>query len=199
MSAQPSVQVQLDTLRAELQESRRERDALAGRVIELEQQLAAVPPGEQPAATSFEDGFRTEQSRAKRQQLPLSMALVELDGLQDLRDRLGHAAGEEALSHLGHLLERSLRPTDLVGRVDGRAYGVLLGATSLEHALAVMARLQHDVAARPLDAGHAEHLLNFSAGLVQWRTDEALPDLLTRASRALGLARAGGSGKIVVG
>ncbi len=199
MPAQHSIQAEIATLRAELQHARRERDALAGRVIDLEQQLAASPQGEQGSATSFEDGFRTEQSRAKRQQSPLSMALVELDGLQELRDRLGHAAGEEALSHLGHLLERSLRPTDIVGRVDGLAYGVLLGATSLEHALAVVARLQHDVAASPLDAGHAQHVLNFSAGLVQWRTDEALADLLTRASRALGLARAGGSGKIVVG
>jgi len=199
MSSHHPVQPELDALHAELQQSRRERDALAARVIELEQQLAALPPAEPISAKNFGDGFRAEQSRAKRQQLPLSVALVELDGLQDLRDRLGHAAGEEALSHLGHLLERSLRPTDVVDRIDGLAYGVLLGSTSVERALAVMTRLQHDVAASPLDTGHAQQVLNFSAGLVQWRMDETLPDLLTRASRALGLARAGGNGKIVVG
>jgi diguanylate cyclase len=190
----------LDALRAELQQARRERDALASRVLELEQQVApqssAAPA---TAGASFEESFRVEQSRAKRQRLALSVALIELDGLQDLRDRLGHAAGEEALAHLERLLERSLRPTDVVSRVDGLALGLLMTATSLEQALAAIARLQQDVAGAPFDTGHEQEPLSFSAGLVQWRTDEALGDLLTRASRALGLARRGGAGKVVVG
>lgn len=190
----------LDGLRAELQQVRRERDALAARVLELEQQVAP-PSSAAPATTaaSFEESFRVEQSRAKRQRLALSVALIELDGLQELRDRLGHAAGEEALAHLGRLLELSLRPTDVVSRVDGLALGVVMTATSLEQALAALARLQQDVAGTPFDTGHEREVLSFSAGLVQWRTDEALGDLLTRASRALGLARRGGVGKVVVG
>jgi diguanylate cyclase len=69
----------------------------------------------------------------------------------------------------------------------------------LEQGLAAVTRLQQDVLQSPLDSGHSEEVLTFSAGLVQWRTDEALGDLLTRASRALGLARRGGVGKVVVG
>lgn len=200
MSASTTGTSDLDGLRAELQQVRRERDALASRVLELEQQIA--PPSSAAAAppvASFEESFRVEQSRAKRQRLALSVALIELDGLQDLRDRLGHAAGEEALAHLGRLLELSLRPTDVVSRVDGLALGVVMTATSLEQALAAIARLQQDVAGTPFDTGHEREVLSFSAGLVQWRTDEALGDLLTRASRALGLARRGGVGKVVVG
>jgi diguanylate cyclase len=187
-------------LSAELQHLRRERDALAARVIELEQQVAnASNAGRPPAVASFEDSFRVEQSRAKRQRLALSVALVELDGMQELRDRLGHSAGEEAIAHLGRVLDRSLRPTDVMRPIDGLAFGLILTATSLEQALAAITRLQQDFAHAPLDTGHEEAALTFSAGLVQWRTDEALGDLLTRASRALGLARRGGAGKVVVG
>lgn len=191
---------ELGALRAELQQLRRERDALALRVLELEQQVAANSPGSRlPAAASFEESFRVEQSRAKRQRLALSVALIELDGIQDLRDRLGHSAGEEALAHLARVLERSLRPTDVVSPVDGLAFGLLLTATGLEQGLAAVTRLQQDVVQSPLDTGHSLEVLTFSAGLVQWRTDEALGDLLSRASRALGLARRGGAGRVVVG
>ena len=199
--AEPSAAAsEAGALRAELQQVRLEREALARRVLELEQQVAPQPSFISVATVaSFEDSFRVEQSRAKRQRLALSMALVELDGLQDLRDRLGHAAGEAALEHLGRLLEQSLRPTDVVTRVDGLAFGLLLTATNLEQALAALTRLQFDVAGAPFDTGHEQAVLTLSAGLVQWRTDEALGDLLTRASRALGMARRGGVGKVVVG
>ena len=200
MSEPDAAPSELAALRIELQQVRRERDALAARVLELEQQVAAPPSAfRPPAAAGFEDSFRVEQSRAKRQRLPLSVALVELDGIQDLRDRLGHSAGEEATAHLARVLERSLRPTDVVGPIDGLAFGLLLTATTLEQALSAVTRLQQDFAHAPLDTGHSQETLTFSAGLVQWRTDEALGDLLSRASRALGLARRGGVGKVVVG
>jgi diguanylate cyclase len=192
---------EIEQLRADLQQARRERDALAARIRELEQQVAAPGPtaAMHDAGVSFEESFRTEQSRAKRQRLALSLALIEADNLQDLRDRLGHAAGEEAVAHLGMRLEGALRPTDVVGRVDGLAFGLLLTGTNIEQALAALTRLQQDVADAPYVAGPMRSVLTFCAGVVQWRNDEALGDLLTRASRALGLARRSGPGKIVVG
>ena len=200
-----SARSELEQVRTQLVEVRRERDLLAARVRELEQQCS-VTHGDSVAAASsddaaaqFGDAFRVEQSRAKRQRLALSLALIEPDNLQEVRDRLGHAAGEDALAHLGALLKESLRPTDVVGRVDGLAYGVLLTATNLEQALAAVSRLQHDVVARPYSTAHLQTELTFCAGIVQWRNDEGLGDLLSRASRALGLAKKAGIGKVVVG
>jgi diguanylate cyclase len=169
-------------LRAELQQVKHERDALAARVRELEQQWTTVAATTPTGAGDFEAAFRIEQSRAKRQRFALSLALVELDDLQAVRDRLGHAAGEDVLSHLGACLEASLRPTDVVGPVDGLAYGVLLTATNLEQALAAISRVQREFAEQPYATTHAQTVLTFSAGIVQWRTDEALGDLLSRAS-----------------
>lgn len=200
-----SVRSELEQLQSQLEQLRRERDLLANRVRELEQQCSTTPGDSSATASSvdeaarFGDAFRVEQSRAKRQRLALSLALIEPDNLQEVRDRLGHAAGEDALVHLAAQLENSLRPTDVVGRVDGLAYGVLLTATNLEQALAAVTRLQNDVAARPYTGAHCETELSFCAGIVQWRNDEGLGDLLSRASRALGLAKKAGTGKVVVG
>ncbi len=192
---------ELDLLRADLEQVRRERDALAGRIRELEQQSTAAANDalSPPTAVRFDDAFRVEQSRAKRQRLALSLALVELDNLQGLRDRLEHAAGEGAFARLGVQLEASLRPTDVVCRVDGLAWGILLTATNLEQALAAVSRLQQHVSEQPFATQNVEIELSFSAGIVQWRTDESLGDLLSRASRALGLAKKAGTAKIVVG
>lgn len=189
----------VDRLRDEVERLRRERDALAARVLELEQQCVASATPVPAAAPGFEDAFRIEQSRAKRHGQPLALALIELDGLQDLRDSLGHPAGEEALLHLERRLEASMRPTDVLVRVDGLAWGVLLTATGLEQGLAAMNRLQAAVAAEAFGAGPVRRPLGFSAGLVQWRTDEALGDLTSRASRALGQARRAGGGRTVLG
>ena len=191
--------IDLESLRAELRQLKQERDALAARVRELEQQSTSVAAAAPTEVGRFEDAFRIEQSRAKRQRFALSLALVELDDLQATRDRLGHAAGEDVLNHLGAHLEASLRPTDVVSRIDGLAYGVLLTATNLEQALAAISRVQRELAEQPYAASHAQAVVSFSAGIVQWRNDEALGDLLSRASRALGLAKKAGTGKAVVG
>lgn len=190
---------ELEALREELRRVRHERDGLAARVRELEQQCGAAPPSGAPPVLGFEDAFRIEQARAKRHGTALAVALLELDGLQELRDRFGHAAGDDALAHLQRRLDACTRPTDVVVRVDGMAWGLLLTATSVEQALAALTRLQGEVAAEPFGAGHARQALGFSAGLVQWRTDEALGDLMSRASRALGLARRAGGGRVVLG
>ncbi len=199
-STSPAAGDELVALRGEIERLRRERDALASRVFELEQELAraAAAPRAGPVVT-FEDSFRVEQSRAKRLRLPLSVAVVELDELQEIRERLGHGAGEAALERLKTRLAESLRPTDVVSPLDGLAIGIMLTATTLEQALAAITRIQQELASASSAGGQGEGALSFSAGLVQWRTDEALGDLLRRASRALGQARRGGTARIVMG
>ena len=65
MSEPDAAPSELAALRIELQQVRRERDVLAARVLELEQQVAAPPSAfRPPAAAGFEDSFRVEQSRA---------------------------------------------------------------------------------------------------------------------------------------
>src|SRR5256885_6571620 len=60
---------------------------------------------------------------------PLSVALVDMDGMQALNAELGHAMGDAALVHVAQLARQGLRPEDVVGRYEGQAFVLLLPQT----------------------------------------------------------------------
>ena len=196
---------ELDRTRAELAQALERAEAQARRVRELEEQISQV--AERAAAEpldsvldrrGFDEAFRVEQSRAKRDRAALSLVLLQIDEIEAITDLMGHGAGEAANSHLTITLKTKVRPTDVVARLEGLEFGLLLTATALEQALAATARLQREFTSQPLELSGRSCGLTFSAGVVQWREEETLGDLLTRASRALNQARRGGINKVVV-
>lgn len=196
---------ELDRTRTELAQALERAEVQARRVRELEEQIAqaAAQVVPEPADSlldrrDFDEAFRVEQSRAKRDRTALSLVLLQIDEIEAITDLMGHSAGEAANSHLALTLRTKVRPTDVVARLEGVEFGLLLTATALEQALAATARLQGEFTAQPLELGGRSCGLTFSAGVVQWREDETLGDLLSRASRALNQARRGGVNKVVV-
>jgi len=69
-----------------------------------------------------------------RQQQPASMLFLDADHFKQLNDRHGHAAGDAALVALAATLRRQLRPGDLIGRIGGEEFAMLLPGNSLEQA-----------------------------------------------------------------
>jgi diguanylate cyclase len=195
---------ELERTRTELAQALERAEAQARRVRELEEQIAEAltrPEPEQDRLLDrrgFDEAFRVEQARAKRDRSALSLVLLQIDEIEAITDLLGHGAAEDAVSHLANTLRTRLRPTDVVARLDGREFGLLLTATGLEQALAATVRLQGEFTQQPLELSGRSCGLTFSAGVVQWREDETLGDLLTRASRALNQARRSGTSKAVV-
>jgi diguanylate cyclase len=195
---------ELERTRTELAQALERAEAQARRVRELEEQIAEAltrPEPEQDRLLDrrgFDEAFRVEQARAKRDRSALSLVLLQIDEIEAITDLLGHGAAEDAVSHLANTLKTRLRPTDVVARLDGREFGLLLTATGLEQALAATVRLQGEFTQQPLELSGRSCGLTFSAGVVQWREDETLGDLLTRASRALNQARRSGTSKAVV-
>lgn len=195
---------ELERTRTELAQALERAEAQARRVRELEEQIAEAltrPEPEQDRLLDrrgFDEAFRVEQARAKRDRSALSLVLLQIDEIEAITDLLGHSAAEDSVSHLANTLKTRLRPTDVVARLDGREFGLLLTATGLEQALAATVRLQGEFTQQPLEFSGRSCGLTFSAGVVQWREDETLGDLLTRASRALNQARRSGTSKAVV-
>jgi diguanylate cyclase len=196
---------ELERTRTELSQALERAEVQAKRVRELEAQIAEALARPEPETQDrlldrrgFDEAFRVEQARAKRERSALSLVLLQIDEIEAITDLLGHAAAEDSVAHLANTLKTRLRPTDVVARLDGREFGLLLTATALEQALAATARLQGEFTDRPLEISGRNCGLTFSAGVVQWREEETLGDLLTRASRALNQARRGGTNKVVV-
>ncbi len=97
-----------------------------------------------------------EIRRAKRYSAPLSLAVLDLDQFKEVNDHHGHGTGDEMLRRLGQLLRKSLRETDLAGRIGGDEFVVVMPQTDLDDARRAAARLLralHDDPGIPTDGG----------------------------------------------
>ncbi len=83
---------------------------------------------------SFEERLAYEVSRATRYQLEGSMILLDIDGLKEVNDTLGHAQGDELIRDIGRLIAERMRETDVVARLGGDEFGAPLPNTAAETA-----------------------------------------------------------------
>jgi diguanylate cyclase (GGDEF)-like protein len=77
-------------------------------------------------ARSFYEQADVELRRAQRNHRPLSIAYIDVDDFKALNDRFGHNEGDNALHAIGAALLRSVRATDVVGRMGGDEFAILL-------------------------------------------------------------------------
>lgn len=93
---------------------------------------------------TFYERLDKEVERAIRYDRPLSLAIADVDLFKAFNDTYGHAAGDQALAHIGSVL-RAARSTDFVGRVGGDEFAILMPETLAEDAWDVVARLVAEV------------------------------------------------------
>lgn len=97
--------------------------------------------------------FVREMSRlmsfAQRYKAPTSLVYFDVNGLKEINDTLGHAAGDKALEMVADALVVNVRESDVVGRLGGDEFGVLLAYAKEPVARAKAQQLAHAVAAKP--------------------------------------------------
>ena len=99
----------------------------------------------------LDDYLHRETRRAYRDNLPLTVMLMDIDHFKRFNDTLGHVAGDGALRWLGGLIDRNCqRPGDIGARYGGEEFAVLLPNTGIEGARTVFERLRADMRADPV-------------------------------------------------
>lgn len=104
---------------------------------------------------TFEEAFQREFARVRRTGESFAVVLLDLDGLKEINDCYGHAAGDQALKTVARECSRNIRSTDIAARLGGDEFGIILVGSDLSCARAFVQRLRgaiesHRVADREL-------------------------------------------------
>jgi diguanylate cyclase (GGDEF)-like protein len=145
----------------------------------------------------FLEAMNAELQRIRRYGNGGSLLMLDLDHFKRVNDKHGHAAGDEVLRHFTVLVQRHLRTTDLLGRLGGEEFGVLLTETPHAGAREFAERLRRHVEAEPAATGHGSIPVTVSIGLTVLTGSDAAPDdVLARADEALYEAKSKGRNRV---
>lgn len=141
----------------------------------------------------------TERSRAIRQTEAFCLAMIDLDLFKGINDTYGHLAGDRVLKTLADLLKRRLRQTDIIGRVGGEEFAVVLPHTAGEAAMPLLDTLRQAFSGVRHYADGREFTTTLSCGIVEFRRGESAEALSARADQALYKAKEAGRNRVVMG
>ena len=147
----------------------------------------------------FYNVAEAELQRAQRYAAPMSLLLLDLDDFKGVNDRHGHACGDAMLCQLVDLIQGRLRNSDVLARLGGEEFVVLLPETELEAATLLADRLREAIAKQPFEHGGMRVPLTASWGVATAHPeDNGIDVLLDRADRALYAAKDSGRNRVCV-
>src|ERR1700684_3485543 len=130
---------------------------------------------------SGEQRLAQEISRAQRHGRPLTVLLMDLDGLKQVNDKHGHAAGDTLLKGFADRLQRAIRGSDLAVRLGGDEFMALLPECRAEEVRHVLARIE----GLEFEFNEEKTSLHFSRGWTDYKAGETPQELLNRADQEL--------------
>lgn len=141
----------------------------------------------------FLGALEAEWSRFQRYYRSLSVLMVDIDHFKSINDRYGHAVGDDAIRATAEACVKGKRKSDIVGRIGGEEFAVLLPETSLTRARTVAERIRKRIAARSLGAKHSLFSMTASIGIAEASVSMSGADaLLAAADGALYQAKSAG-------
>lgn len=148
----------------------------------------------------LEKRFELERIRAKQNDSPFSIILLDVDHFKSVNDKFGHLVGDSLLRGLAQLLIAYLRRNDIAVRYGGEEFLILLPETQLEGATAVANKIQKTLRSKEWklkDTGESMGKITVSMGVSQYAINEKEEDLIKRADDALYKAKNNGRDRIL--
>ena len=171
--------------------------ALEGELRKLSDEVCTDALTQVANRRGLAQAFAAETARREVEagQAVLAVGLLDIDNFKKLNDKLGHAAGDKALTALAAAVRERLRPVDHLARFGGEEFVVLLPGTQVAEAQQALTRLQRALSAALFMHEQTEVFVTFSAGVTQWLPGESLESALERADEALYEAKHSGKNR----
>lgn len=148
---------------------------------------------ELPNRHHFRDELERALDRSSRDGAQLAVLFLDLDRFKRINDTFGHQVGDMLITTMASRLRNVVRKTDIVARVGGDEFIVMLRGADLEFAPAIVATKILDAVAQPFLIGEEEHSVSASIGISICPRDGNEPDVLIRnADTAMYQAKATG-------
>lgn len=145
-------------------------------------------------ARFFTELLRVEMVRAERFARPLSLAYMDLDNFKTVNDSLGHSEGDKLLRQIAHKTKTQLRKSDMVARMGGDEFAILLPETDDAQARTVMAKLQTGLLGEMRAHGWS---VTFSIGVLTCRVmPKSTDEIIRLADDAMYTAKRGGKNAV---
>jgi diguanylate cyclase (GGDEF)-like protein len=149
---------------------------------------------------SFNQILEHEFKVASRYSQALSLLMLDIDGFTEINNRFGHPSGDFVLKELGAVLRRSIRDSDVVARVGGEEFTILLPHASYHQARQLAERIRYEIASRQFMVFGNEIRLTVSIGVATWPTCAEVSEpnmLLYFADQALLIAKDAGRDSVI--
>ncbi len=144
----------------------------------------------------FMEYFTKMYASSSRHNLPLSLAIADIDDFKAVNDQYGHQAGDQVLSAFARLLNESSREEDLAARYGGEEFIILLLHTDLEQSVKMIERVRSAFEKLTEDEGPQKVTASF--GLTALKDGDTLKTLTERADKALYASKETGKNKTTV-
>ena len=145
----------------------------------------------------FFDLCRRELARSRRHEFSMAVAVLDIDGFREVNTRVGYLVGDAIISEVALILGKNLRATDVLARLGGEKFAVLLPQTDLAEARLISDRLCEAVRAHTFPHQQAG-TLTLSVGTSTYPTPgiESVDELVNAAESSLDRAKERGGARV---
>lgn len=144
--------------------------------------------------------FEQEYAFARRHQAPLSVLMLDIDHFQRINAEYGHGAGDRVLRAVARVLHNTVRTEDLLARVGGDEFSIIVRNESPDRSLAFAQRILRTLRERSIEVGDQRVQLTCSIGTTNYGAGcpSSMMELLVEADAALNEAKRQGRDRVLV-
>jgi diguanylate cyclase (GGDEF)-like protein len=162
-----------------------------GRLQAIEEAADADALTGLPNRRRFIRGVERLVGQAERHGTPAALVSIDLKGLTAVNDSHGRLAGDSVIIHVGRLLAGLIRSTDMVARIGGDVFGLLLDHLDQNSAIETAERIGRCIAANPVDLGGSRLSVEAEIAVTGILAGDSVEDVIERAESNLARAKSG--------